>query len=64
MVRAWKQATEDRYRYTIDPTGLDRADGHAVVTATLASNFSGSPVELKYDFTLVDDAIESLRIHP
>jgi hypothetical protein len=27
-------------------------------------NFPGSPVELTYDFRLVDDAIESLRIHP
>jgi hypothetical protein len=63
-VRAWKQATEDRYRYIIDPTGIDRRGGQAVVRATLAGNFPGSPVELEYEFTLVDDSIESLKIHP
>jgi hypothetical protein len=63
-VQAWKQATEDRYRYMIDPTGIDQREGLAVVRATLAGNFPGSPVELVYEFTLVDDAIESLKIHP
>jgi hypothetical protein len=32
------------------------------VTGTLAGNFPGSPVELKYDFTLAGEAITSLRI--
>jgi hypothetical protein len=34
------------------------------VTATLAGYFPGSPVELEYEFTLANDAIEALRIHP
>jgi len=63
-VRAWKQATEDRYRYTIEPIGLELRDGHVVVRATLAGNFPGSPVDLDYDFTLAGDAIVSLSIHP
>jgi hypothetical protein len=63
-VRAWKQATEERFRYTIEPTGLEERDGHALLRAILAGNFPGSPVELTYDFRVVDDAIESLRIHP
>ena len=63
-VRAWKKATEDRSRYTIDPTDAEQRDGETVVTATLAGDFPGSPVELKYEFTLADDAIEALRIHP
>src|SRR5512132_275181 len=63
-VRAWKQATEERFRYTIEPTGMEERDGHSLVRAILAGNFPGSPVELTYDFRLVDDAIESLRIHP
>ena len=63
-VRAWKQATEERFRYTIEPTDIEERDGHSLVRAILAGNFPGSPVELTYDFRLVDDAIESLRIHP
>ena len=63
-VRAWKQATEERFRYTIVPTGLEERDGRSLVRGILAGNFPGSPVELTYDFRLVDDTIESLRIHP
>jgi hypothetical protein len=63
-VRAWKEATEERFRYTIEPTGVEERDGRSLVRGILAGNFPGSPVELTYDFRLVDDAIESLRIHP
>jgi hypothetical protein len=63
-VRAWKQATEERFRYTIEPTGVEERAGRSLVRGILAGNFRGSPVELTYDFRLVDDAIESLRIHP
>ena len=63
-VRAWKQETEERFRYTIEPTGVEERAGRSLVRGILAGNFPGSPVELTYDFRLVDDAIESLRIHP
>jgi len=63
-VRAWKQATEERFHYTIEPTGVDERAGRSLVRGILAGNFPGSPVELTYDFRLVDDTIESLRIHP
>ena len=64
-VREWKQETESRYSYTIDPTELDQRDGETILTATLAGNFPGSPVDLTYEFTIgADDAIDALRIHP
>jgi hypothetical protein len=61
-VRAWKRETEERFVYTIEPNAVESRGGHTVVTGTLAGNFPGSPVELKYDFTLAGDAITSLRI--
>jgi SnoaL-like domain len=61
-VRAWKRETEERFVYTIEPSAVESRGGHTVVTGTLAGNFPGSPVELKYDFTLAGDAITSLRI--
>jgi hypothetical protein len=61
-VRAWKHETEERFVYTFEPNAVESRDGHIVVTGTLAGNFPGSPVELKYDFTLAGDAITSLRI--
>jgi hypothetical protein len=38
------------------------ARGETILTATLAGDFPGSPVELDYEFTIVDDAIETLSI--
>ena len=49
--------------YTIHPIALDQRDGRTVVTATLAGDFPGSPVDLEYEFTIAD-GIEALRIHP
>jgi hypothetical protein len=61
-VRVWKRETDERFVYTIEPYAVESRDGHTVVTGTLAGNFPGSPVELKYDFTLAGDAISSHRV--
>ena len=62
-VRAWKKATEDRFRYTIEPSGFERrSESETVVTATLAGDFPGSPVDVDYIFTLSGDKIASLEI--
>ena len=63
-VREWKRETENRYRYTIEPAELEQANGKTMLTAILAGNFPGSPVDLMYEFTIADDAIKALRIHP
>jgi hypothetical protein len=63
-VRQWKRETENRYTYTIEPTELEHRNGEWVITAKLAGNFPGSPVDLVYEFTIADGAIEALRIHP
>jgi hypothetical protein len=39
-------------------------NGQTILTVTLAGNLPGSPVDLIYEFTIVDDAIETLGIHP
>jgi hypothetical protein len=61
-VRQWKHETESRFTYTIEPIAVDRRNGQAIVTATLAGNFPGSPVEQTYDFTIEDGAITALKI--
>jgi hypothetical protein len=64
QVRAWKQKTQDTNRYTIDPVHLETREGETILTATLAGDFPGSPLDLNYAFTTVDDAIVALRIYP
>lgn len=61
-IRAWKERVNARYRSTADPRQLVR-DGEAyVVTAQVAGNFPGSPIELDYRFGLDGDAIATLEI--
>ena len=48
---------------TIEPTELEQRNGESIVTAKLAGNFRGSPVDLVHEFTIADGAIEALR-HP
>ena len=64
QVREWKQETERRFTYTIDPIDVEQRDGQTIVTATLAGDFPCSPVDLVYEFTIADGAIKALRIHP
>ena len=63
-VREWKRETENLYTYTISPIELDQRDGQTILTATLAGNFPGSPVDLEYEFTIGEGVIKALRIHP
>jgi ketosteroid isomerase-like protein len=64
QVREWKRETERRFTYTIEPINVEQRDGQAILTATLAGDFPGSPVDLVYEFTIADGAIKALRIHP
>jgi len=43
---------------------VEERHGRSLMRGILAGDFPGSPVDLTYDFRVVDDAIESLRIHP
>lgn len=63
-IARWKSETSTQYQYTVEPIAID-ADGEAlVVTAHLAGTFPGSPIDLRYRFTLADDAIARLEIAP
>lgn len=61
-IKAWKAAASARYTYTATPIALQRHDGAQVVTAHVAGNFPGSPVDLQYHFHLERGLIASLAI--
>jgi hypothetical protein len=63
-VREWKRESENRYRYTIGPVDLVEREGQTILTATLTGDFPGSPVDLIYEFTIAQDAVAVLSIHP
>ncbi|MDD3446506.1 MAG: nuclear transport factor 2 family protein [Zavarzinia sp.] len=61
-IRRWKTATAAQYDYVSEPIAVSGADGHFTVTARVTGNFPGSPVDLRYAFTLEDNAITRLEI--
>jgi ketosteroid isomerase-like protein len=63
-IRNWMANASTKYTYTVEPFTLDEVAGKAVVTSHLVGNFPGSPVDLRYLFTLTDDKIAKLEIVP
>lgn len=62
-IRAWKAEAAAKYEYTSKPVASEvRPDGAILVTSLVSGNFPGSPVHLRYAFTLEGDAIARLEI--
>lgn len=64
-IRAWKTGAAAKFAYVAAPFACaEDADGRSVVTARLTGNFPGSPVDLRYRFTLEEGLIAALAIAP
>lgn len=63
-IARWKAEASMKYDYVSEPIALDDQGGTMIVTAHLTGNFPGSPVDLRYGFTLAGDAIARLEIVP
>jgi len=61
-IQAWKRDASTKYVYTVEPFALDHAQDVEVVSAHVAGNFPGSPVDLQYRFALERGLIASLEI--
>ena len=58
----WKTEATAKYHYTSEPIGIQTAGKELTVTARLVGDFPGSPVKLRYRFTLEGDKIARLEI--
>jgi len=63
-IRRWKEEASRKYSYTVDPFSVAEESGRTLVTAHLAGDFPGSPVDLRYVFVLEDGKIAELEILP
>jgi len=63
-IARWKTEASAKYDYVSEPVAIDDRDDRIIVTAHLTGNFPGSPVDLRYAFTLSGDAIARLEIAP
>ncbi|OJU22135.1 MAG: polyketide cyclase [Sphingomonas sp. 66-10] len=63
-IAAWRSEAVAKYQYTSEPIMVEKVEDRTIVTAHLVGNFPGSPVDLRYAFTLADGAIARLEIVP
>jgi len=63
-IEAWKADASTRYTYTTQPRKLERDGRHHIVTGHVSGDFPGSPVDLRYRFTLERGKIATLEITP
>jgi hypothetical protein len=52
----------EKYRPTVEVLGVAERDGRTIVTGRISGNFPGSPVELRYSFTVTGGRIARLEI--
>lgn len=63
-IEAWKAAASAQYSYVAEPFALEKKDRKYIVTSRVTGDFPGSPVDLRYAFTLERGKIASLEIKP
>lgn len=61
-IAAWKSGASAKYNYVAEPIAIEDRGDNVVVTAHLTGDFPGSPVDLRYAFTVAGDAISRLEI--
>jgi hypothetical protein len=62
-IQAWMREAQSRYAFQVETLDWQKGDAVFSVPARVSGRFSGSPVELKHEFHLVNGLIESLEIH-
>lgn len=63
-IARWKAEASAKYDYVSTPIAVTAEGVKTIVTAHVAGNFPGSPVDLRYAFTLSGEAIARLEIVP
>jgi hypothetical protein len=63
-IRAWKAETTKKYRPTVEILDVAEANGKTIVKGKVSGDFPGSPIELRYAFTLDGEKISRLEIVP
>ena len=58
----WMEETTSKYHDTVEVTDVAEADGKTVVTGLVSGTFPGSPVRLRFHFTIEGDKIARLEI--
>jgi uncharacterized protein (TIGR02246 family) len=63
-IREWVAEVSRKYRPTVDVLDVAAMDDQTIVTGRVAGTFPGSPINLRYAFTLAGKKIARLEIRP
>jgi ketosteroid isomerase-like protein len=63
-IREWKEEVSRKYRPIISALDVARANEKIIMTARVAGDFQGSPIDLHFAFTLRENKIARLEITP
>jgi hypothetical protein len=61
-IREWMEEATRNYQPTVEVLGVTGTDDRTVVTGRVSGTFPGSPVDLRYTFTVADEKISRLEI--
>lgn len=61
-IARWKAESSTKYSYVSEPHTIDHEGDRTIVTSRLTGNFPGSPLDLRYAFTLAGEQIARLEI--
>jgi hypothetical protein len=62
-IREWIEETTVKYRPSAAVTSVTENAGDTVVMVRMSGTFPGSPIDIRYAFTLKDQSITRLEIH-
>ncbi len=62
FIGKWSNEVNEKYQPKADITNVADAEGKTIVTAQVSGTFPGSPVQIRYNFTLQGDKIATLKI--
>ena len=61
-IRQWIEHSNEQYHSSMEPLNFEESGSAAVLTAEVTGAFPGSPIVLKFHFTLKNDLIDSLKV--
>lgn len=61
-IRQWAVEVSRKYRPTVEALDVARTEGKTILSGRVSGDFPGSPVDLRYVFTLTGGKIECLEI--
>ena len=61
-IRQWAEEVSKKYQPTLEVIDVAETDGSTILTGRVSGNFPGSPIELRYVFTVNSGKITRLEI--